>query len=102
MKQINLSILPNQSFSVQLDEIRYDFTIKSTAGIMMYDMKRDNEYVLRGQRIVAGAALIPYRYKEKGNFVILVENDDLPDYTKFGISQKLYYLSEIELLSLRA
>lgn len=102
MRKIDIATLPNQSFSVQLGTARYDLTIKETRGVMSIDLSRDNVSILSGHRLAAGQPVIPYRYQEDGNFALITESDDLPDFNKFGISQNLYYFSVAELLTLRA
>lgn len=102
MLNIDLQPIPNQSFSVILDGSVYDITIKETNGTMSYDMTRDNVPVLNGQRIVTGSVLIPYRYLQKGNFVLTTLNEELPDYTKFGSSQFLVYITADEVEALLA
>jgi len=102
MKTIGISQIPNQSLSVQIDSLRYDIRLKETNGVMSIDLARDNINIVIGARLVAGQPIIPYRYKEDGNFFLSTLGDDLPDYTKFGVSQFLYYFTATELLTIRA
>lgn len=101
MKQIAIEAIPNQSLSINLDDGLYNITLKSTNGCMSADIVRDGETILSGERIAAGTPLIPYRYLESGNFMLLTDDDDLPDYTKFGITQTLIYATQAELEALR-
>lgn len=102
MQEIALAAIPNQSFSVNLDNRQYDFTIKQYGTEVSVTLLRDNVLILSGLRIVGGFPIIPYEYLESGNFVLTIENEDLPDYTKFNVSQFLVYASEAELGALRA
>lgn len=102
MKLIPLSAVPNQSFSVRLDNSVYEMTVKEASGCMCIDINRDNNIIVQGQRITSRTPVLPYRYQEKGNFIFLTLNEDLPDYSKFGISQRLLYLSASELEAARA
>ena len=102
MKTINITATPNQSLSVQIDSLRYDIRLKETNGIMSIDLARDNIDIVIGSRLVAGQPVISYLYQEDGNFFLSTMNDDLPDYTKFGVSQFLYYFTATELLTIRA
>lgn len=101
---INLGILPipNQSLSAVLDGIRYEVTLKETGGVMSASILKDDVLVLDNIRIVAGTPFIPYFYLESGNFFILTENEDMPDYTKFGSSQSLIYLTMAEIEAINA
>jgi len=98
---IQLSAIPNQSFSIRLDDHFYDITIKSTNGCMSVTIARDNIVILSNQRAVAGFPIIPYHYLESGNFIFLTQNDDLPDYTQFGITQSFVFISQSELDTFR-
>lgn len=89
--------IPNQTFTSVLDSARFVVTLKETRGVMSATVVRDDIPVIEGARICAGTPLLPYQYKERGNFFLLTQNDDLPDYTKFGISQILVYLTAAEV-----
>lgn len=101
MIEIALSPIPNQSLSIRLDDHLYDIKIKQSNGCMSVTIARDNVTILDNIRAVAQFPLIPYDYLENGNFIISTENDDLPDYTQFGITQFLIYFSELELGTIR-
>lgn len=102
MISITLAAIPNQAVSMRLEDNLYKLTLRETRGVMSVDISRDDETIVRGLRAVAGTALLPYRYLETGNFVILTEDGEYPDYTKFGISQELVYVTVAELEALRA
>lgn len=103
MIQIDLDKVPNQSFSLIADQTRYDVSIKLAVESMIADISRDGEEVVIGVRCLPDTLIIPYQYLEggKGNFVFLTENDEIPNYTLFGVTQNLYYLSPTELAELR-
>jgi hypothetical protein len=46
-------------------------------------------------------ALIPYLYREAGNFALLATDDEYPDYTRFGESVRLIYASVGEIAQAR-
>lgn len=100
MQEIPLSSEPNQSFTLRLDGTRYGLTLKEANGCMVADVEIDGVVVLTGQRIVAGTPIIPYRYIQVGNFVLLTTDDALPDYREFGSTQSLIYASPVELAAL--
>lgn len=95
--------VPNQSFSVQLDENFYNFDIFSTNGAMSFNLSRNNIVLLTGFRLVSGSLLMQYPYLENqmGNFFFRTLNQSIADYAQFGISQNLIYLSNAELLLIR-
>lgn len=102
MKTIPLTAIPNQSFTVRLGQSLYTFTIKETAGVMSASIARDDVEILSYTRMTAGAPLIPYEYLAEGNFFILTEDAALPDYTQFGTTQTLVYLTADEIEAARA
>lgn len=102
MIEILLKPIPNQSLSIPLGNQLYDIILKSTNGVMSASIARGNVVILSNVRLVAGTLIIPYRYLEDGNFFMETANGDLPDYTQFGITQRLYYITAAELGAIRA
>jgi len=101
MRVIPLATAPQQSLSVRLDDSRLVLTLKKVKGCMVADLERDGEYVIRGTRVLAGEPIIPYAYLEEGNFLLQTINDELPDWTQFGVSQTLLYLTVAEVTDLK-
>jgi hypothetical protein len=109
--QIPLQAIPNQTLTVTLDQLYYTIYINSTnrfndspvsLGCMAITIIRAGVVIVTGQRIVCNYPLISYLYLESGNFALLTLNDALPDYTQFGITQSLIYISQADLTTLRA
>lgn len=98
---IDIQAIPSQTVSATLGGERYDITLKSTGSIVAADVSRDGVTIITGQRVVAESPIIPYSYLETGNFLILTEDSDPPDYTKFGDSQVLYFASSSDLELIR-
>lgn len=97
MRTIPLSATPNQRLSVRLDDTRIVLTLKDTGGAMVADLERAGVLILSGSRVLAGEPIIPYRYIEEGNFIVLTVGDVLPDWREFGISQRLIYITKAEV-----
>lgn len=102
MRLIPLANTPNQSFTVQLDNVRWELVVRTARGCMCADVDRDNVALLRGVRLVAGQPIIPYAYLQTGNFIFLSVDDALPDWSQFGVSQTLVYFSAAEIAALPA
>lgn len=102
MLNLPISALPNQEFQVVLDQNSWDISIKATNGIMAVSLTLNNNIVIQGARAVAGALIIQSQYLESGNFFFITQNYELPDYTQFGITQSLIYVSAQELAAYRA
>lgn len=101
MIDIGLNPIPNQSLTIQIDNDLYQITVKETRGVMSCTIIRNDISLVSNVRIVSGSPIIPYRYLESGNFVLLTQNDDYPDYTQFGSSQSLVFVTQSEIDELR-
>lgn len=98
MRSIPLDAIPNQAMSISVDGNRWDITLKECNGVMCATLALNDVTILSGQRLVAGFPFIPYAYLQgSGNFWILTENNELPNYQRFGIDQQLIYVSAGEL-----
>lgn len=99
---IPLQAIPNQTFTIQLDNSLYVITIKFVINIMTVTIIRDNVLIISNVRAIPEQKIIPYRYLEAGNFIITTENNEYPIYSQFGLTQYLVYLTQSELEELRA
>lgn len=101
MIEVPLSPVPNQSFSIQIEQRLYDITVTEANGCMAISVSRDGVEIVSATRLVGGSPVLPYRYQEAGNFALLSNAEELPYYTAFGVTQSLVFLSESELLAIR-
>ena len=99
MRTIPLQAVANQSIVVTLDGNRWAITLKACAGIMAADVDLNDEPILRGQRVVAGMPVIPYRRlaPDLGNFMFLTVGDALPWWERFNVDQSLQYVTAGDL-----
>lgn len=97
MRTLNLLPTPNQSFSVRLDDKRFSLRIREGSNTMLADIALDGAPLIKGTRILAGELIIPFPRLENGNFVLLTENDELPDWRFFNKSQSLVYMSAAQI-----
>jgi hypothetical protein len=100
MRTIPIAAVPSQSLSIRVDNVRIVLRIKEANGVMIADVERDNTAIISGTRVLAGEPIIPYRYLEEGNFLVLTIDDELPDWREFGISQSLIYITADEVAAL--
>lgn len=94
---VNIRAIPNQRFGVLLDGDRYELELKSCNGVMCATISRNDVLLVSGLRCVAGTPLLPYRYLERGNFIFVTENEEYPDWMKFGATQSLVYVTAAEV-----
>ena len=102
MNRVELINYPNQQFSIKVDNKQYDLVIKDCDGFMVIDITCNNQVIVQGQRLLPSTPLIPYPYREQGNFILVTEKEELADWRKFNISQFLYFVSDAELAEIRS
>lgn len=104
MQQIDLAMVPNQTFTTTIDNNRYEIGIFVVGNGMACNVTRNEEQIVSGMRIVGGQFLMPYLagQGENGNFMLVTNNYELPTWTLFGISQQLIYISFDEILAIKA
>jgi hypothetical protein len=98
MQNIPLAAIPNQSLSVRLDGLQYDLRLHDCGnGVTTLDITINDVPLITGTRIMPNYPIIPSKYLEQGNFVLETQNDEYPDYTRFGVTQYLIYASQAEI-----
>ena len=99
---ISINATPAQQFIVQLGDYSYELRIFSTDGNMAYDLSIDDVEVVQGFQFVNEVLMLPYEYQEvNGNLLLVVPDDEVPNYEAFGITQFLAYLDEDEARAYR-
>lgn len=101
MQIIPIAAVPNQEFTVVLDNNNWDLSIRQTNGVMSVSLALNGTAIIENLRAVAGMRLIPSQYEENGNFVFVTANFQMPDYILFNVSQSLLYASAAELTAVR-
>lgn len=104
MQTIDLSNDLNQAFTTTLDSDFYSIAIYATGGTVACDITRNNVGIVTGKRITGGQFLIPYPayFIGHGNFMLVTQDDTLPDTTQFGITQTLFYFDPPEMAEVMA
>lgn len=98
MRTLPIEAMPNQQLSINIDGNRWTVRLKIAVNSMFADIYLNDEPLILGQRIAVGTPVIPYDYlATAGNFIFVVEGDALPDWTQFGITQQMLYVSPGEL-----
>ena len=95
--EVKLEAIPNQKFTVTLEDNRYDVKIFYTGDCMAYDLDVNQVNVISGFQFINGELMLPYEYQEvNGNLLLIVPDDALPDYESFGNTQFLAFLTQEE------
>lgn len=90
--------VPNQQFSVQLDNVSYKITLRTCGELTLADIYAAEVLIIGSVICRPQMLLIPYPYlTQGGNFYWRCVNKDYPYYTLFGKTQELYYLSDNEI-----
>lgn len=102
MQQITLAPIPSQSFITTVGGNRYGFKFYSIDGHTAYDLDINGVNVISGFKMVNDVPLLPYKYQEvNGNFIMSLPEREIPDYTRFGASQLLFYMDANESAAYR-
>lgn len=99
MIDIPLAALANQELSIPLDGRRYVITVKEINGGVAITIERDTVVIVQNHRLLPLNYVLPYDYVEAGmgNFILSTQNDELADWTQFGTTQFLTYVTQEEI-----
>jgi hypothetical protein len=97
MIEIDLAQIPNQSFSLQLNNVFYQITLRYVINLMTCTIKRNDQVIIENVRCQPNQKIIPYNYLEDGNFAFLTVDNEYPIYTRFNVDQFLVYATQDEL-----
>ncbi len=101
MLAIPLATVPNQAISFNADNVLWTLHVYQGGKFMCADIQKNGVDVINGFRCFGGIAVLQYDYMtvpDLGNFVF----DEDPDWTNFGGSCNLYYLSKDEMVLFEA
>lgn len=101
MIDVGIATLANQALSIQLDERFYEIELREANGVMSATITRDGITLVSNIRVTAGTPLLPYRYQEAGNFIMTTDDEAIPYWDQFNVTQFLVYLSADELAAYR-
>lgn len=101
---IDLQPLPNQQFTLTINNINMNIDLK-TAGdndnqIMLFALQVNGEYVCPYVPVFANQGVLPYKYmvsEAGGNFFFETDADEYPNWSNFGSSCYLYFITQDEL-----
>lgn len=102
MFSLQIQPLPSQIITASLGGDRYKILLKDANGFMVSSVERNGEKLTEGVRIIYGTPLLSYRYLERGDFILYMQDSgDSAIYQRFGTSQFLYYLTQDEINAYR-
>jgi hypothetical protein len=101
MLQIPLAEVPNQTISFNADNVLWSLHVYQGGNFMCADILKNGIPTINGIRCFGGIALLQYDYMTApnlGNFLFDVD----ADWTEFGLSCNLFYLSQSEMAEFNA
>lgn len=102
MITLSLEPIPNQSLTFQNNGLFFSLTFKSIQDMVYASVSVNNVVIVANTRCVASALIIPFEYLEDGgNFSIVTNDNDNPDFNQFGVTQFLLFYSALELEAAR-
>ena len=96
-ERINIEPLIDQTFSSNLDRITFEIRMYSIDDGVSLDLTADGQTPIQGLRLTANFPVVPYSHLISGGFILITDDDELPDYQKFGQRQRLLYYTQAEL-----
>lgn len=102
MIDINLKQIANQELTIALEDSRYEIAVIETNVSMAITITKDSVVLVQNARLIADAFLLrDYLVDaDSGNFMLTSQDESLPAWQNFGITQFLVYITSDELLAL--
>lgn len=102
MIDINLKQIANQELTIALEDSRYEIAVIETNVSMAITITKDGVVLVQNARLIADAFLLrDYLVDaDSGNFMLTSQDESLPTWQNFGITQFLVYITSDELLAL--
>ena len=98
MRLINLQNIPNQSFSITLNNVDYRIAVRTIQDLTFISVWKNGEVLFYNQICVPNGFVDPYKYiSENGKIFFKCLDDEYPNYKSFGVTQWLYYLTAEEV-----
>ncbi len=102
MQTVPIQAIPSQTFTfIDPSNNTWEIGIKNVAMQMAFSFTLNGVLLVQNSCGVAGYRLIPYDYLEDGNFVLITQNQQVPDYNQFGTNQTLVFLTKSEIAAFR-
>lgn len=102
MIDINLQQLANQELSIALENSRYVIRVVETNTMMAITITQDDTVLIENQRLLPNDFILRRNLvdADSGNFMMLVQDDSIPAFQNFNITQFLVYITSDELEAL--
>lgn len=101
MQLIELQNTPNQVFNVVLNGVDYRIQVRTIQDLTFISVWKNGSPLFYNQICVPNGFIDPYTYvSDNGKIFFACTDNEYPNYKKFGITQRLYYLTKEEVEAL--
>lgn len=98
MQIIPLQNIPNQVFSITLNEVDYRIALRTIQGFTLISVWQNGDILFYNQLCVPNSFVNPYDYvSQNGKLYFRCLDDEYPNYNLFGNTQQLYFLTPDEV-----
>lgn len=102
MIDVSLKQLANQELSIALENSRYVIRVIETNTMMAITITKDDVVLVENARLLPNGFILRTHLvdPDAGNFFMFVQDDQIPMWNNFGITQFLQYFTSDELEAL--
>ena len=98
MYLIELDKIPNQTFTVMLDNVNYRVALRTIQGLTYISVWANGDILFYNQLCTPNQFVNPFNYvSTNGKFYFKCTTGDYPNYKEFGNTQSLYFLTKDEV-----
>lgn len=98
MYLIELDKIPNQTFTIMLDNINYRVALRTIQNLTYISVWANGDILFYNQLCTPNAFVNPFNYVSKnGKFYFKSSTGDYPYYKDFGVTANLYFLTKEEV-----
>lgn len=102
MQSIPIQALPAQTFTyVDPANNQWNIGVQLVIEQLAFSFTLNGLPLIKNVTAVAGIRIIPYDYLENGNFVLITQSQQVPDYRQFGTTQHLLFLEAADIKAFR-
>lgn len=97
MKEIELSQTPSQNFSVNINDLNFDITLRDIGGEIIMNLSVNGNVLANGVAVLPNQPVLTYPHLTNyGNFVLLTESEAYPTWETIGKESSFYYMTPEE------
>lgn len=100
MYRLPIESIPNQVFTVVIDNITYRCALRNIQNLTFMSVWADGDLLFYNQLCVPNSFVNPYNYLSiNGKFYFRCINNDYPFFKNFGVTQELLFYTAEEVIA---